>query len=154
MKSRKHGHAFNGLKTPTYRSWYAMVARCTNPKNKRWARYGGRGIKVCDRWLDFRNFLADMGERPVGMTLDRSDNARGYEPANCRWATAIEQGRNTARTRLIAYEGKSYPLRTLAEHFGINHEALRHRLDAGWPVEKALKEPLLLANSHPMRSAA
>jgi hypothetical protein len=92
----KHGHSTKQVKrrSPTYRSWLAMKARCLNPKNKRFADYGGRGIAVCKRWLVFENFLADMGERPAGMTLDRIDNDIGYEKTNCRWADSQTQSTN------------------------------------------------------------
>lgn len=80
--------------TPTYRSWHSMIARCSYPSMQDWRLYGGRGITVCERWRDFRKFLADMGERPDGCSLDRIDSDGNYEPGNCRWATASEQQRN------------------------------------------------------------
>lgn len=87
-----HGATANWSRTPTYRSWDAMTQRCTNPNNIGFADYGGRGIRVCERWRKFENFLADMGERPPGKTLDRFPDVDGnYEPNNCRWATAQEQ---------------------------------------------------------------
>jgi len=85
-------HGYTG--TSTHNIWLSMVARCSNPRSKDWPNYGGRGITVCKRWLTFENFLADMGERPEGLSIDRIDNERGYEAGNCRWASRSEQGQN------------------------------------------------------------
>lgn len=92
----KHGHT-RGRQVETnrgsveYRAWGAMIQRCTNPNNPAWEYYGGRGISVCDRWLTFANFIADMGLRPAGLTLERMDNDKGYSPDNCKWATRKAQ---------------------------------------------------------------
>ncbi len=90
----RHGHIINGKKTSTYRSWQDMKTRCQNPNHPQFKNWGGRGIKICDRWMDFVNFLADMGEKPEGLTLDRINNDGNYEPSNCRWATPKEQAQN------------------------------------------------------------
>ena len=80
--------------TPTYKTWDGMLQRCNNEKKKSYIDYGGRGIKVCDRWLRFENFFQDMGERPKDLILERIDNNLGYFKGNCKWATYVEQGRN------------------------------------------------------------
>lgn len=80
--------------TPTYRTWASIIQRCTNTNSTGWHKYGARGIKVCDRWRIYLNFLEDMGERPQGKSIDRINNEGNYEPSNCRWATPYEQTHN------------------------------------------------------------
>lgn len=107
---------------PTYQSWSDMLKRCTNEKNRSYHNYGGRGIKVCERWMSFQNFLNDMGEKPAGMSLDRIDNDGDYEPSNCRWSTRQQQQRNTRRT--VYVEGKC--ALEWAGELGISQSAIFH----------------------------
>jgi len=94
----KHGHTRGRRPTPTYSTWQGMWRRCSNTSASNYARYGGRGIRVCERWRDYRNFLADMGEKPPGLTIDRVDNGGNYEPGNCQCATPSEQRQNQRAT--------------------------------------------------------
>lgn len=93
-------YRYNPLTASTYQSWRAMRLRCLNPKQAGYKRYGGRGITICDRWNNFANFLEDMGLRPEGKTLDRTDSNGNYTPENCRWATELEQQRNRANSKI------------------------------------------------------
>lgn len=137
-----HGHSCGVGTSSTYQSWYAMKQRCTNPKHKKWKDYGGRGIMVCDRWLNsFENFLADMGERPGGRTLDRREVNGNYEPNNCRWATPVEQARNR-RAFLIEFNGERRCLAEWAEVLGIKADILSKRISQrGWSIERAFSAP-------------
>ena len=93
-KRRTHGQTCDGMFTPEYRAWRQMLARIRAKTGRNYLWYGARGITVCERWLKFENFLADMGKRPPGMTIDRKNNDGNYEPGNCRWATSYQQGHN------------------------------------------------------------
>lgn len=98
-----HGHApVRGPQSPTYQSWRGMLARCNQPSSQAFKNYGARGVTVCQRWREFKNFLADMGERPTGLTLDRINNDGIYEPSNCRWATRAQQTANRRCSRKVA----------------------------------------------------
>jgi len=101
-----HGHAPDGGPSPTYKTWAGMKRRCLNPKNKDFQFYGGRGIEVCETWLEFPNFLADMGEKPEGLTLERIDNDGNYEPRNCKWASQKDQIANRRPYLVPATQGE------------------------------------------------
>lgn len=116
-----------------------MVQRCADPKQR---HYGGRGISVDPRWLKFENFLADMGERPEGLTLDRINSAGNYKPGNCRWADWHTQENNRSINRRITFEDQTLTLAQWARVIGCSPEAIGWRLKAGWSVERALTEPM------------
>lgn len=139
---KTHGHTRGRKFSPEYHSWASMMTRCTNPKSWKYADYGGRGITVCERWHAFENFLADMGLRPAGMTLERERVNEGYEPRNCVWATRHRQSNNTRRNTILEYEGRRQTVSEWAAEFGLTYNTLLarvHRLK--WPVERALKTP-------------
>jgi hypothetical protein len=118
-----------------------MLQRCTNPRNPSYPRYGGKGITVCERWRSFDNFLTDMGPRPEGTSIDRMDNARGYEPANCRWATSFQQAQNTSVAVSITAFGETRCLSEWARLRGLSLTTLHSRLRLGWSPERALSTP-------------
>lgn len=116
-----------------------MKARCLNANLPNYHRYGGRGISVCGRWLvSFENFIADMGEKPDGMSIDRIDNDGHYEPGNCRWATPKQQDRNKSTNAVLTHNGESRCVTEWAEVLNVSARALKHRMDRGWPVERIL----------------
>ena len=116
-----------------------MKDRCHNPKNSGWDHYGGRGIITCDRWrYSFENFLADMGERPDGMTIEREDVNGNYEPGNCRWATRKEQNRNRTDSRFVVARGVRLTLGELVEKTGVSRHKFRWALDHGRTADSVL----------------
>jgi hypothetical protein len=144
-RNTKHGASKRGETTPEYLTLRGMIDRCTNPNNKYYADYGGRGIEVCERWRkSFANFLADMGERPKKgrYSIERLDVNGHYEPGNCVWIPMHEQATNKRNNRLLTFRGQTLVLTHWAERIGISVPLLLHRLDKlGWPVERALTEP-------------
>lgn len=142
----KHGHSSDGLSSRTYLAWRGAKERCLNPKNKDYMNYGGRGIKVCARWLDsFSNFLSDMGEAPDGMTIDRFPDQNGdYGPGNCRWASLRDQQNNRRNTVFLEYKGIKKSISEWATDFGINLDALYRRVHVHkMSVEAALETPCI-----------
>lgn len=136
----RHGRA--GI-APEYKSWSHIKGRCLNSKDRAFDRYGGRGITVCDHWMDFAAFFEDMGSRPgPGYSIDRIDNNGNYEPGNCRWATAKEQARNKRNNRVLTFNGTAMALSAWAETNGIPYATLQMRLRAGWSIEKTLCNPV------------
>lgn len=137
--SRQTTH--NQSNTPTWSVWCAMRRRCDNPRNKSYGLYGGRGITVCERWQDFSNFLADMGERPSRLhSIERQNTNGNYEPGNCVWATKAQQSRNTRRNVVLTHNGKTMVLQDWADFLGVHRCTLERRLRKGWPIHKVLSE--------------
>jgi len=124
----------------TYYIWEAMHQRCRNKKSKYYSAYGGAGVSVCDRWNNFENFLSDMGEKPEGMSLDRIDSSGNYEPANCRWATNLEQQRNKRNSLFVEVDGTKINYLYVAEKEGISPYMLRTRLRKGLPLMAAIND--------------
>lgn len=156
----KHGHSATSVaersdgtsyfsdgnrQTLTFTGWMAMLQRCSNPNNVGYRRYGARGIKVCERWQKFENFLADMGERRPGLTIDRIDVDGNYEPGNCRWATMKEQARNKSNNVMLTHNGQTKCLDEWANDpsrpAGLSAKAFIGRIGEGWTIEEALLVP-------------
>lgn len=138
-RRKQHGHA-SGVMSKTYRTWAGMKARCQNPNEPGFRKYGARGITVCNRWLKFENFLVDMGVKPHGLSIDRINNSGDYGPTNCRWATIKEQNRNKSGLHVITFDGKTQLLQDWADSLGIKPHALIERL-RNWPIDQALTQP-------------
>jgi len=140
----KHGHHPRTGASPEYAVWRSMKRRVLNPKCEHFDRYGGRGIKCCDRWLNsFEDFFADMGKRPSLLhSIDRINNDGDYEPNNCRWATKKQQARSRCSSRYIEYNGETKTLAEWAEGANMDLRALWQRLKRGWSMEKSLTTSL------------
>lgn len=125
--------------TPLFNVWSGMMARCTNPKDKRYPRYGGRGITICERWHDPRLFAEDMEPTyQKGLTIDRENNDGNYEKSNCRWITRQEQNRNYSRNRYLEHDGRRMLMVDWAAETGFSIKRISTRLKDGWSVHDAL----------------
>lgn len=141
-KIGKEGYKHGSVNHPLYMIWNNMKARCRSPNATGFENYGGRGISVCDRWLDFKNFCEDMGPRPsLQHTLDRKNNDLGYEPSNCRWATKKEQSVNRSVNRLITYKGKTLTMTDWSIALGGGRNMVSARVRNGWSEEDAVSIP-------------
>jgi hypothetical protein len=147
----KHGYAKPGAGRPNiYRRWQHMIQRCHNPNDRDYARYGAKGVYVCDRWRfgegdtsGFELFLSDMGGAPSrSMSIDRVDVTGPYAPGNCRWADATQQARNRRNTKYLTAFGETKPQQEWCDLYGISHQAFVHRLKTGLSVEDALTKPV------------
>ncbi len=133
-----HGRA----KTKEHYIWVAIIQRCTNPKCKAYKNYGGRGIRVCERWMSFENFFEDNGECPPGLTLERIDNDGHYESSNCKWDTRKVQAWNKRNNIVYTVNGITGCLAELCEIFNKRYSAMWHRIKKlGWPPELAFADP-------------
>ena len=140
LEPKSHGMS----KTRIHHTWTAMKQRCLNKKDPSYNRYGGRGIKVCDEWIDFESFYKwaiDNGYRE-DLTIDRIDVDGDYTPENCRWTTRKVQNNNTSRNHYITYNGETKTVSEWAETQKLNKQTLRKRLSSGWDIEKSLNEPV------------
>jgi hypothetical protein len=119
-----------------------MLQRCFNPNIEKYKNYGGRGITVCERWLDFENFLSDMGEPPKGYSLDRIDNFGNYEPDNCKWSTQEQQQNNKRNNIIIEYNGEVHTLAEWSTKLNVRYGSLWNRYKRKWSTKEMFETPL------------
>lgn len=135
----RHGETAGGKESAEFVVWKSMIQRCSDHNSKSFPNYGGRGITVCDRWRKFENFLADMGRRPPGMSIERRDVDGPYAPNNCCWATASEQARNRRDRITVRRCGRDVPLKTACEEVGLSYHTVWQRINRlGWSPDRAL----------------
>lgn len=136
-RQRRAVAVHGGSETPEYSTWAGMIQRCTNPNDRGFKNYGGRGIRVCSRWAEsFEAFREDMGPRPAGMSIDRIDVNGHYEPGNCRWATQVQQARNTRRNVWLEHDGRRMLACDWAAELGISRQRMEQRMRARLPPER------------------
>lgn len=141
IKNKTHGLTRkDGKRTKIYDIWLGMKQRCNNPNNKAYKNYGGRGIKVCKRWMKFENFYKDVGNPPPGKSLDRINNNKGYFPNNWRWATLLQQHGNTRNNHILEYNNKKQCVSALAKEYDIPRSTLLYRINNGLTVEEAINK--------------
>jgi hypothetical protein len=142
-RSNKHGLKHGHYRSAEYRAWRILRARCNNPKDKDYRRYGGRGIYVDPSWDSFPAFLASVGPRPSPEhSIERVKNDGPYAPGNCRWATRSEQQRNKRSNRLLTLRGETKPIVAWAEQLKMGWQTLMNRVNAGWSEDRLLSEPV------------
>jgi len=135
-----HGHSSGGKRTSEYTAWVEMKGRCLNPNHKFYSHYGGRGIGVYRKWLDFSEFLKDVGNKPSRRhSIHRINNNGNYEPGNVKWVLPMEQSRNTRQNVVITYNNISQCATDWANDLGISIQVLRHRYKSNWPLNKVLQ---------------
>lgn len=152
--SRRHGCTNGRAQTPEYRAWASAKKRCSNPKDRAYQNYGGRGIKFCNRWLKlFENFYADMGDRPSPKhSLDRIDVNGHYSPENCRWASRQEQANNTRSNKYLTIGESTFTVADWARKMGVDSARIYDRLKLGWTEADAVLTPVYKRNSRSHQS--
>lgn len=145
----RHGHCKRSGQSSEYMTWCQMIQRCKNPKNRAFHDYGMRGIKVCERWMDFSNFLADMGPRPPGLTLERVDNQKGYSPDNCTWSSRSKNNNNKRNNIVLTMDGVSATAAQWSKMGKVPYRAFVKRLRRGWTLKKAIETPSLYMAGRP-----
>lgn len=137
----KHGESGRKRHSREYRIWAGMRARCLQPDNPNYQRYGARGISICDRWMEFQNFLKDMGRCPAGLSIDRINNDGNYEPGNCRWADKKTQALNRRSCHLVDTPYGKKTISQISEETGIYRGTILQRVSKRWPYERVISSP-------------
>lgn len=141
-RRRTHGHTAERQKTPEYKVWASMRARCRYPSMNIYPYYGGRGITVCEEWNDFTTFFRDMGPKPFPEAeLDRIDTDGPYAPHNCRWVTKVENANNQRNNVWLEWQGRRQTIAQWAREVGLDQDLVNGRIRTGWAVERALTTP-------------